>query len=95
MDWVQWCHRWAPDWDTIMITHEWWKPSPAEMDVYCSGMDDNLARQMRDHVDKGGLLLREVPGWKAQQDEQEEAGLPVSQRAPHRRNVRERLVRKP
>ncbi|NOU05311.1 MAG: hypothetical protein HOO99_03930 [Hyphomicrobiaceae bacterium] len=37
---------------------EWFKPSPVELDGICEPLPPNLAHNTRDHVVRGGLLMR-------------------------------------
>lgn len=54
---------------TLKATHEWFAPTPEELEVFCKSAverlrpkwgpaADGVADNIRDHVTRGGLLLR-------------------------------------
>lgn len=100
-------YRVNDSWATIPITHEWWLPNENELEILLEGVRKELPAQgapekavlaviagVREHVERGGLAMRETPGWKRQLDEAEAAGLPVQMRSPMDNEAREKLVRK-
>lgn len=45
---------------SLIPTHEWYRPTGVEIDAVCQGKTPQHARQIRHHVMMGGLLLRQV-----------------------------------
>lgn len=41
-------------------THEWYKPTPAELDAECAKEDRFHGKWLREHVQLGGLLIRPI-----------------------------------
>lgn len=68
----------------LIATHEWYRPETL----------DELNRWERDHVEKGGLLLRQIGGgdmsngWKSQRDQNDEFRRQLEERAAKIAKVR-------
>lgn len=52
-------------------THEWYKPTPAELDAECDAVPGGTASWLRDHVRRGGLLIRRLTPSPADAQKQE------------------------
>ena len=46
----------------MIPTHEWYRPTGAEIDDICIDKPWEQQRMIRHHVSRGGLLLREIHG---------------------------------
>jgi transcription elongation factor Elf1 len=54
----------------VVPTHEWYKPTAVELEIVCMGKEPEHKNGIREHVRRGGLLLREIEYGKTAREQE-------------------------